>query len=630
MLKWIRWSGLTGFIVVAGLLVCFWAFAAGPLIKMAIESFGSDAVGAKVEVEDVSFGFSPLSLNIRGVQITDPDAPMTNMVSFETAVANIEPFPLLLGQAIIPELSLEGVAMGTPRSVSGAIAKAKKPKVEDEKEDKPKAETGEAKADAKSSELPSADDILAREKLLTVERGEALETAYQQHSTAIEQAVADLPTESDIKQYEVKLNTILKGKFESLDDFKQRKKALDELKAQFKKDKKAIAAAKSAIKNGKSDLKQKWSDLKVAPKQDLDNLKSKYTLDGAGASNLTALLFGGDAGGYAATTLEYYEKIRPLLVDEEAKAEKEALKEKRLEGRFVTFPTDRPQPDFWVKKLTFTMSLPQFKGQPSLGQVAVNVTDISHQQDVVGQPTRLFANGVNLKNIQSLKVTGVMDHRQSPGKDVFDLQMEKWDLDKVKLGLAGLYMDEASAYAQGGVTFSQGKMDLSSNILFKDTTFSTKDRTMLAKEMDAALDKVSRFNVEVSADGKVTSPSMNIRSDLDKQLQSAFNDRIDEKQKELEADLKKKLNEKLLGYAGNYESQLKDMNLAEGNLSDATKKLESLAKSEMSSYEDQLKAEAKAKADKEAAEAKAKAKAEADKKKKELEKKAKEKLKSLF
>ena len=218
MLKWIRWSGLAGFIVVAGLLVCFWAFAAGPLIKMAIERFGSDAVGAKVDVEDVSFGFNPLSLNIRGVQITDPDAPMTNLISFEKAVANIEPFPLLLGQAIVPELSLEGVATGTQRSVSGAIKKAEKPK-EEAKEDKPKAESSEAKTDVKNSELPSADDILAREKLLTVERGEALETAYEQHSKAIEQAVANLPTEAELKQYEVKLNSILKGKFESLDDF---------------------------------------------------------------------------------------------------------------------------------------------------------------------------------------------------------------------------------------------------------------------------------------------------------------------------------------------------------------------------------------------------------------------------
>ena len=121
MLKWIRWSGLIGFVVVVGLLAAFWLFAAGPLIKMGIEKFGSDAVGAKVDVADVSLDFSPLSLTITGVQVADKDAPMENVVSFEKAVANLEPFPLLLGKAIVPDLTLEGVALGTDRSESGAL-----------------------------------------------------------------------------------------------------------------------------------------------------------------------------------------------------------------------------------------------------------------------------------------------------------------------------------------------------------------------------------------------------------------------------------------------------------------------------------------------------------------------------
>ena len=53
MTKWIRWSGLAGFIIVSALIVCFWLFAAGPLTKLAIESFGSRALGAKVDVSKI-------------------------------------------------------------------------------------------------------------------------------------------------------------------------------------------------------------------------------------------------------------------------------------------------------------------------------------------------------------------------------------------------------------------------------------------------------------------------------------------------------------------------------------------------------------------------------------------------
>lgn len=631
MTKWIRWSGLAGFIIVSALIVCFWLFAAGPLTKLAIESFGSRVLGAKVDVADVSFGLNPMTITVSGVQLTDKDKPMENIVSFETAVANIEPFPLLLGKAIIPQLSLEGVATGTPRSESGAIKKTNKKQTEKSSSAHSKPAANDTSAEPKSQTLPSADEILERESLLTEQAGDAFEKAYESHSQNIEQSLANLPTEDSIKQYEVQLNKLLTGKFKNLEDFKQRKRELDALRNQFKQDKQAIADAQQAIAQGKSDMKEKFNALKAAPKQDLNNIKSKYTLDGAGASNLTALLFGEDAGGYAQTTLEYYEKVRPLLVDEATQATKAELKAKRLEGRFVQFETDRPQPDFWVKTLTFTMSLPQV-GQPaqSLGDVAVNVLDITHQQDVINRPTLVKGKGVNLRNIESLTINGVLDHRTSPGKDSFTLEVQNWQLNKVKLGLAGLRMDNSVTDVSAKGVLIDGQLSASGQARFNQATFSSKDRTMLAKEMVAALKTIDTFVVNGRAKGPLTDPSMSINSDLDKQLNSAFDQRIAQKQQELENKIKAKLNDKLMSYAGDYQAQLKSLNLTEGNLASKGDALEKLGKQELSSYQDQLKAEAKAKADAEKARAKAKAKADAERKRKELERKAKEKLKDLF
>ena len=573
----------------------------------------------------------PMTITVSGVQLTDKDKPMENIVSFETAVANIEPFPLLLGKAIIPQLSLEGVATGTPRSESGAIKKTNKKQTEKSSLADSKPAADDTSAEPKSQTLPSADEILERESLLTEQAGDAFEKAYESHSQNIEQSLANLPTEDSIKQYEVQLNKLLTGKFKNLEDFKQRKRELDALRNQFKQDKQAIADAQQAIAQGKSDMKEKFNALKAAPKQDLNNIKSKYTLDGAGASNLTALLFGEDAGGYAQTTLDYYEKVRPLLVDEATQATKAELKAKRLEGRFVQFETDRPQPDFWVKTLTFTMSLPQV-GQPaqSLGDVAVNVLDITHQQDVINRPTLVKGKGVNLRNIDSLTINGVLDHRTSPGKDSFTLEVQNWQLNKVKLGLAGLRMDNSVTDVSAKGVLIDGQLSASGQARFNQATFSSKDRTMLAKEMVAALKTIDTFVVNGRAKGPLTDPSMSINSDLDKQLNSAFDQRIAQKQQELENKIKAKLNDKLMSYAGDYQAQLKSLNLTEGNLASKGDALEKLGKQELSSYQDQLKAEAKAKADAEKARAKAKAKADAERKRKELERKAKEKLKDLF
>ena len=122
MTKWIRWSGLAGFGAVVALLAAFMLFALGPIIKMSIETFGSQAVGAKVDVEDVSVSFDPLALTITGVQVADKESPMENVVSFDQALANLNVLPLFLGKAIVPDLSLQGVVLGSSRSVSGALA----------------------------------------------------------------------------------------------------------------------------------------------------------------------------------------------------------------------------------------------------------------------------------------------------------------------------------------------------------------------------------------------------------------------------------------------------------------------------------------------------------------------------
>lgn len=636
MTKWIRWSGLAGFGAVVALLVAFMLFALGPIIKMSIETFGSQAVGAKVDVEDVSVSFDPLALTITGVQVADKESPMENLVGFDQALANLNVLPLFLGKAIVPDLSLQGVVLGSARSVSGAltedaeVAEQTAEKPNETKPDEAKASEDKADVSGESKSLPSADEILERETLLTVTEGEAFKASFEEHQATLDSSINNLPTEQALKTYETKLNGLLKGKFKSLDDFKQRKKELETLQAQFKKDKAAIKQAKSAIKNAKSDLKTKFSALKKAPKQDLNNLKGKYTLDGAGASNLAALLFGDDAGPMAEKALGYYEKVRPLLVDEEAKADKQASQEKRLEGRFVHFETDRPLPELWIQNLNFTMSLPAMASTESLGVIAVTVTDITHQPEVIGKPIKIKAQGLNLKSMKSLDLNGVLDHRTSPGRDAFDLQVNGWALNNVKLGLAGLKLASSEAQVLAKAVLVDGELNVNSETLFSNAKFSSKDRTVFAKEMLAALQNINRFTVNANAQGEIIDPSVSIKSDLDKQLKSAFDKRIGEKQAQLEKELKNKLNEKLLSYAGDYESELKQLNLTEGSLSSKTKAIEKLGKSKLSSYQDQLKAAAKAKAKAKADAKKAKAKADADKKKKELERKAKEKLKKLF
>lgn len=635
MKQWIRWSGLIGFIAISAVLVLGWLFAAGPLIKYSIETFGSKAAKAKVEVADVSLTFDPFGIEISGVQVANSDNPMENVLQFDRAVADIELLPLLLGKGIVNEVALSGVAFSTPRQTSGALVKEKPDSAQKEAKDKAKNEGKKESAisrESVSQALPSADELLAREPLLTEQRGRE----FQQSVTTVKEdsnkAIAALPDSKAFDSYEDEFKRLTSGKFDSVEDFKQRKKEFDALKKRIKQDQKAISHAKTVLTEGQKSLTKQWAGLKGAPEEDFANLKGKYKLDGAGVANLSRLMFGDTVGEWSQEGLYWYEKVRPFLVsDDSAKDEAaaEEAKKVRAEGRFIHFETDRPLPDLLVRKVHLMVKLPEVENQP-LGDVAISVYNITHQQAVINKPITLIAKGQNLNNIQSLDLNGTLDHRTAPGKDAFDLSVKGVGLKDYNIGAMGLKLDRSQIDIMGQAELVAGNIDASSKAMFSKAAFSSKDKTVMAKEMAIALQKIDHFDIDASATGKLKAPKVGISSNLDSKLSSAFNQRIKEKQQELENQLKSKLNDKLLAYAGDYQEQLKELDLANGSLSEKQEKLKALAKSELSSFEEQQKAEAQRKIDEKRDAERAKAKAEADKKKKELEQKAKDKFKNLF
>jgi len=627
MKQWIRWPGLIGFVVFGVLLVAGWLFAAGPIMKMALEAAGTKAVGGKVDIQSVDLTLSPMGIVVQGVQVTDAENPMTNMISIDKAEADVAFIPLLLGKGIVEEMSLTGVAFGTARIESGAIEQPLEEATEEanktsDVQDSASAKTGtKAAAEQKdesalagmSQAIPSADDVLAREPLKTVEHGKAFKESYDTHKKNIDETIANVPNASALKSYEQRLNKILKGKFKSVEDFKERKKALDQLQKQFKQDKQAIAAAKKAIAEGKKEINQNWKALSSAPQSDYNNLISKYSLNGQGAANLSALLFGQEGGERAEQALYYYEKISPLLASESEDKTSDAAdaaeeKSDAVKGRYVHFKTDRPLPDLWIKKLAFSA---QLEG----GDVAVTVNNISSQQNVTGLPTTMVMRSAKLGDMNGLVLNAVLDRSTGTAKDTFDLAVSQLNLKKMDLGMAGLKLDRSKVKVDANAQIVDGQLAALGNAGFTQAKFSTKDKTIVAKELNNALAQIPSFNVNIDAKGALKSPDVGFNSDLDNKLQKIFNQALKNKQKAFEKELQAKLKEKVLAYSGDYENILRELGVSDGNMGDLDKKLSDLSRKKLASYEDQKKKEAAAKA---------------KKKRQELEKQAKDKLKKLF
>lgn len=632
MKQWIRWSGLVGFIVILSLLVLGWMFAAGPLIKYSIETFGSQAAGAKVEVGEVKLSFDPLGVEILNVQVANADAPMENLVEFERALADLELMPLLLGKGIINNLSLTGVEFATERLTSGALEnEAELAKVLAESEETQKNDSSVEKSlvdqglASMQQSLPTADELLAREPLLTEQRGKAFQQQFKQSQQAINKSMAAIPNDQALAHYEDEFERIVNGRFASIDDFNQRKKEFDQLKKRIKSDKKAIQAAAKVVISAKTELQQQWPKLQAAPLDDFENLKSKYQLDGAGVGNLSRLLFGEQAGQWSQQALYWYEKAKPFLISDDGDVDSEiaSAEQSRKSGRYVHFPSERPLPDFLIVKTELNVTL-------ALGEIAIRIDDITHQQQVINRPTVITASGKKLQGIDALNFNGILDHRVKPSLDRFDLSINNIALKNYNLGAMGLKLNHSQVDVVASAELSDGTINAQGNAVFNASKFSSKDKTIMAKETVAALDKVNSFKIDAGATGKLQQPKLSFSSDLEDQLSSAFSKRLKEKQNELEKKLKEKLNDKLLSYAGDYQQQLKALDLASGSFASKQAKLQQLANSELSSFKVQQQEEADKRIADERRKAEDKATEKAKKQQKEWEKKAKDKFKNLF
>ena len=601
MKQWIRWSGLAGFVVVTGLLVAFFMLAAAPLIKSSIEHFGSQAAGAQVSVDDVALNFSPLGVTLTGLQVADSEQPMENLLQFEQAVAELELAPLLLGKGIVRDLSVTDLRFNTARQVSGAL-----PQTEEPEQEAAVIEENAAQEESPLAltELPSAEEILAREPLRTESAGNQLQQHFSQHQRAVDETLAQVPDDQALAAYQQQLQTLLSGDIKSLQDFNQRKQKLEQLKKQFQQDKAAVAAAKQAIRQARTDIAASLTDLKNAPSADLQHIKSKYRFDAGGAANISGLLFGEQAAEWAEKALYWYGKLKPYLASDEASGETEERQPQRAGGRFVHFPSDNPWPEFLIRRAQLSA--------PALGGfMQIEATDITHQPSLLGRPARVVIQGQQLTAIDDLNLEAVLDHRRQPGKDTLTMAIKDWQLQPVDLGIAGTQLSSARVQLQGLAVLAAGQLQAQADAQVVDAQFEGQGKTQFAKEMARALAGINRFDVQASANGKLTSPKVTLGSDLDKQLNAAFQQRLKEKQTELENKLQAQLNEKVQSYLGDYSDELTQLNQLDGSLDDKSQQLQQMASRKLESYEDKQKQRAK-------------------EKQQQLKGKAKDKLKNLF
>ena len=120
-MKWIRWKALLPLTVVLVLIAVGVYFYLDPAVRRGVEHAGTEAAGAKVDLASARVGLRDGSVTLRGLAVTDPARPMTNLFEVDEIVLRAELLPALERKVVIDTMAVRGMRFGTPRKTSGAL-----------------------------------------------------------------------------------------------------------------------------------------------------------------------------------------------------------------------------------------------------------------------------------------------------------------------------------------------------------------------------------------------------------------------------------------------------------------------------------------------------------------------------
>ncbi|WP_404400059.1 TIGR03545 family protein [Idiomarina seosinensis] len=558
----LRWRGLAAFGIIIGVLVLVsWLFL-DSLLKVSLQYTLGRLHGAEVNIERVEHRWSPLTLMAYDVEATDPAKPTHNQVQLDKLSADVSAAQLLLGRIHIAQLDVLGVRVDQERTGGEGEVYV----VPDKQDVKDWAATNWQKLKVS---LPGKDEIIDQVGLTTDQVAEQAQTALGKQRDEFQQAREALPDKEKIADYQQRIKALTEGDVEGLTDIAARRDKLEQLKERIREDKQAIEAMREQLSESRTVLQQQVEQLRQAPAKDIERIREYFQLNEVGLKNVTGLLLGQKARQWSEYLLLAYDQLAPMLA---RSANTETVKKVRGQGESLSFVEDDAPPEFWIKKANTQILLGD-------NEVAVNWQNITHQHDLLGQPTTYQARvdnsdlweAFNLNGQLSLLASGIDAKQQWQLKGANLTNLGLSDSSELTASIASALLD-----SDGTVLVRENQLDGDAIIRMLDLKMTASGGSKITQAVATALEQLNRLDINTDLSGSMLSPRLSLSSDLDQQLAQLLGDsalaEAQGKLDEIKADLESRVQQQLQSQtalldnigqlnqrADNFEGQLEEL-----------------------------------------------------------------------
>jgi uncharacterized protein (TIGR03545 family) len=502
-LNFIRWKYLVPRLILLLACVASVRYGLDPLLHTIIVSSGESATGAKVELASVETSLWNGQVQLRDLQIANPQSPMSNLLDAEHAELQLDMNALFHKRVVIKNGEISGIEFNTERTESGALEIVIDENSEPSALDPLIAQGAQWAGDwfdAASERL----DTDFTDQLQTPQVARALENRWQGQGDALHKRVEELKTRG--KQLEAEFREVKSNPLRGVEK-------LPQLQAQLKFVQLELVSIQEQIKKLPEQVKADRQALTAARKADEAFIKQQLKFGRLDGDNLTQVLLGQPVAAGTQSAIDWIVWARKRLPTNSTKQ----IAKQRSRGTDVTFGI--AQPKFHIERLGLSLTAP-VSGEPM--QFVGSLTHVSDQPRLIAEPAKLqlMATGVIPATLEV-----VSDRRGDVPREELFLTCTAIPMAGQTLGKSDkLALQLSPSTANVRVELVLTGDDLSGEIAFTQPNFrvsplaNPNSSQTLVAALSEAFGKIDGVSAEIQLAGTLKRPQIKLSSPVGQQL----------------------------------------------------------------------------------------------------------------